>query len=170
MQGLGKLSCSDGLLASLKDQKFISERIVGIEFTKEENKTKSVVSFGKTTRKIESWVSSSRSEYWNVPLESIKFGKEIKNTTGIAVIMSSMEMAFAPIADFVAIANLMTEAGYKCQWYSGYLYGCDVGKSPMYTFPDIIFSIKDSPFKIRISVEDYAWRVYYYIVQKFAGV
>ncbi len=128
------------------------------------------MSIGKTTRKIESWVSSTHVAFWDIPLDTITFGKETKSVTGISVIMSSMEMAFCPISDFVVIANTMASAGYECKWYSGYLYGCDVGRSPMYTFPDIVFTIKNSDFKIRISAEDYAWRVYFYIVQKLACV
>lgn len=158
MLGLGKKSCDSGIISSLYTQNIITSKVVGLTFSTVENDSKSILAFGESPYTVKTWLPGTDPNLWDIQLDTFKFSFKTITTTAVGVIGSSMELAFCPLDDFNSIIEVMTAAGYQCQWYSGYLYGCLIYNSPLSSLPTMEFTIKNSDYKIVVKPENYAWK------------
>ena len=129
-------------------------------FSNGENETLSTLSFGEIPYSLTNWFPGTDENLWDFQLNTFTFSTKTISTTAVGVIGSSMELAFCPLDDFNAIVQAMAAAGYACQWYSGYLYGCLIYNAPLSTLPNMEFTIKNSEYKIIVKPDNYAWKVY----------
>jgi len=97
-----------------------------------------------------------------VPISKVSYGETETISTAVGVIGSSMgELSIAPLSDFEVIAKEMKRRNYTCQFYSGYLFGCDVGKDSLSDLPDMHFAFTNSNYELIVKAKNYAWKVCY---------